>query len=153
MNLDPRHVLDWEEGRGEPGLRQLDSLGRLYGREIDYFLRETPAPPDKIEFRGKAGQSLANLPRETKIALAQFDELCRTAFEFEVLLNRRQPVKLPRFKGSHSPERVGRNLREQFALNRKAEEDNRTPDELIAIIQAQAADIASAVEALKNKGI
>jgi Zn-dependent peptidase ImmA (M78 family)/transcriptional regulator with XRE-family HTH domain len=112
-------IIDWEKERSKPHLNQLEVLAKLYGREIDYFLRKTPAPPDKIEFRGKPGESLRNLSKEAKIALARFDELCRTAFEFESLLGKRREVKLSRFKESDSPVLVAQSLRGKFDAGNK----------------------------------
>ena len=37
--------------------------------------------------------------------------------------------------------------------NRKGTEDNRTPDELLSIIESQSAEITKAITALRNKGI
>jgi len=58
LSVTPQELLNWEEERSQPTLKQLEELARLYGREIDYFLRETPPPPKGIQFRGKPGQSL-----------------------------------------------------------------------------------------------
>jgi len=114
VNITRQDILDWEEERSQPTLKQLEELAELYGREIDYFLKETPAPPEKIEFRGKPGQSLKELSKETKIVLARFDELCRTALEFENLLNKKREVKLPRFQESAHPKTVAQSLRRKF---------------------------------------
>lgn len=119
LNADIQAVLSWEEGRSQPNLTQLEKLAELYGREIDYFLRETPAPPQDIKFRGKPGQSLKELSKETKIVLARFDELCRTALEFETLLDKRPEVRLPRFEEHAPPEAVAQYLREMFGAGYK----------------------------------
>lgn len=119
LNVSRHDILDWEGERVQPTLKQLEELSKLYGREIDYFLRETPAPPDKIEFRGKPGQSLKELSKETKIVLVRFDELCRAALEFENLLNKKREVKLPRFEESVHPKTVAQNLRGEFNVGDK----------------------------------
>jgi Zn-dependent peptidase ImmA (M78 family)/DNA-binding XRE family transcriptional regulator len=114
LTVNPGDIIDWEKGESKPNLKQLEYLANLYGREIDYFLRHTPTPPEKIEFRGKPGQSLRNLSREAKTVLARFDELCRTALEFERLLNKRRDVELPRFDEHDPPNEVARSLRTIF---------------------------------------
>lgn len=119
LNASSQDILDWEEGRTHPNLKQLEKLAEFYGRDLDYFLKETPAPPEKIEFRGKPGQSLKELSQEAKIVLARFDELCRTALEFESLLNKRREAKLPRFKESDAPKTVAQNLRRKFGVGDK----------------------------------
>lgn len=53
LNIDQQVVFDWEKGRLQPSLKQLEKLAELYGRGIDYFLKETPPPPRKIEFHGR----------------------------------------------------------------------------------------------------
>jgi len=116
------HIQDiggWEEEKLRPNLKQLETLAKLYGREMDYFLRVTPAPPEHIEFRGKPGQSLKGLSKETKIVLARFDELCRTVLELENFLNKKREVKLPRFKESDQPKIVAETLRKKFNIDDK----------------------------------
>lgn len=119
LNVTRQDILDWEEERSQPTLEQLEKIARLYGRGIDYFLRETPSPPEKIEFRGKPGQSLKELSIETRTVLARFDELCRTALEFENLLNEGREVRLPRFEGSVYPKTAAQSLREKFNVSDK----------------------------------
>jgi len=125
LNVTPQELLNWEEERSQPTLKQLEELARLYGREIDYFLRETPPPPKGIQFRGKPGQSLKKLSKETKIVLARFDELCRTALEFDNLLNKEREVKLPHFEESVHPKTAARSLREEFDAGDKPLSDLR----------------------------
>jgi len=114
INVTRQNIFDWEEDRLHPNLKQLEKLSGLYGRRIDYFLKETPPPPQKIEFRGKPGQSLKDLPQQAKAILARFDELCRTALEVEGLLNKRRKVTLARFSESVHPKAVAESLRKKF---------------------------------------
>jgi XRE family transcriptional regulator, fatty acid utilization regulator len=111
LNTSPQDILNWEKEQAQPNLRQLEKLAELYGREIDYFLKQTPAPPEKIEFRGKPGQSLEELAKEAKLVIAKFDELCRTALELENLLNKGREVKLSCFEESVPPKTVAQGLR------------------------------------------
>jgi len=119
LNVSFNDIINWEKEKTRPILKQLEKLAELYGREIDYFLKETPAPPERIEFRGKPGQSLKELSRDIKIILARFDELCRTSIEFEDLLNKRLKVELPRFKSSDQPKTVAKGLRDIFNIEEK----------------------------------
>lgn len=119
ISVKPQDIVGWEKEQFRPNLEQLEDLAKLYGREIDYFLRETPAPPEKIEFRGKPGQTLGSLSKETKIILARFDELCRTALEFEGLLNKQREVKLPGFNDSDPPNAVVQSIRRKFNVGDK----------------------------------
>jgi len=114
INVTRQDIFDWEEGRPQPSLKQLEKLAELYGRGIDYFLKETPPPPHKIEFRGKPGQSLKDLPKEAKTVLARFDELCRTALEVEGLLKKKREVTIARFDESVPPKAVTESLRKKF---------------------------------------
>jgi len=119
LNVGPQVVVDWEEGRLHPTLKQLERLAELYGRGIDYFLKITPLPPPNVEFRGKPGQTVSDLPIQAKVVLARFDELCRTALEVESLLNRKHEVTLPRFNKSVHPRVVAENLRRKFGAGDK----------------------------------
>jgi Zn-dependent peptidase ImmA (M78 family)/transcriptional regulator with XRE-family HTH domain len=119
LNVPRQDIFDWEENRSQPGLKQLEKLSELYGRGIDYFLKETPPPPRKIEFRGRPGQSLKDLPKQAKTVLAKFDELCRTALEVESLLNRKRKVTLPRFDESVPPKVAAESLRRKFGADDK----------------------------------
>jgi len=116
-------IEDWEKGVSQPRLQELEALASLYGREIDYFLRETPNPPSKIEFRGKPGESLRNLSKDTRIILARFDELCRAAVEFEQLLQKEHGVRLSKMSGNVPPAMGAQRIRQQFSL-----EDRPIPD-------------------------
>ena len=117
INVNPKDVDDWETDTSEPNLQQIESLANLYGREIDYFLKVTANPPAKIKFRGKPGQSLRNLPKDTKVTLAKFDESCRAAVEFEGLLSKKREVKLPIFSATVDPVTSARRIRDGFGLN------------------------------------
>jgi len=119
LNVDRQVVFDWEEDRLHPSLKQLEKLAELYGRGIDYFLKVTPPLPRRIEFRGRPGQSVSDLPIQAKTVLARFDELCRTALEVEGLLNRERKVTLPRFDESVHPKIVAENLRKKFGADDK----------------------------------
>ncbi|MEW6203307.1 MAG: XRE family transcriptional regulator [bacterium] len=116
LNVHPQDIQNWEKELTNPNLKQLEKLAEIYGREINYFVRETPNLPEKIEFRGKTGHSLKELPKEAKIVLARFDELCRTAFEFENLLNKKIEVKLPQFIDTDTPAKVAENMRARFKV-------------------------------------
>jgi len=119
LNVSRQDIFNWEEGQPQPGLKQLEKLAELYGRGIDYFLKETPPPPQKIAFRGRPGQSLKDLPKQAKTVLARFDELCRTALEVESLLNRKRKVTLPRFDDSVPPKVAAESLRRKFGADDK----------------------------------
>lgn len=119
LNITRQDILNWEEDRTQPSLKQLEMLAELYGRAIDYFLKETPPPPQKIEFRGRPGKSLADLPKQVKIVLARFDELCRTALELESLVSKKRKVTLPRFAESVPTKTAAENLRNRFGADNK----------------------------------
>jgi Zn-dependent peptidase ImmA (M78 family)/DNA-binding XRE family transcriptional regulator len=119
INVTRHDIFDWEEDRLQPNLKQLEKLSELYGRGIDYFLKETPPPPRKIEFRGKPGESLKDLPQQAKAVLARFDEICRNALEIEGLLNRKRKVTLTRFDESVPTKAGAESLRKNFSVGDK----------------------------------
>lgn len=137
ISVSAQDIVSWEKAKLKPNFKKLELLAKLYGREIDYFLKETPAPPEKIEFRGKLGQNLSSLSKEARIVLARFDELCRTALEFEGLLNKRRDIKLPKFEESKLPKMVAHSLRRIFDIGDKPLPDlrNRLEDEGIRIFE------------------
>jgi len=112
-------VATWEAGVARPSLQQLERLAELYGRELDYFLRETPAPPARIQLRSTTKHSLAELPDEVRLVFAQFDELCRTAYEVEVTLGRVHTVEIARVPGGTSPLDLAKRHRTLLGLGDK----------------------------------
>ena len=119
INASYDDIISWEKEQSKPNLKQLETLAQLYGRDIDFFLRETPELPTKIEFRGKSGQSLKTLSRETKIVLSRFEELCRTATEFEELIGKKREVKLTNIRTDEMPELVAQKFRNEYQLEEK----------------------------------
>jgi Zn-dependent peptidase ImmA (M78 family)/transcriptional regulator with XRE-family HTH domain len=119
INVASQDIFDWEEDRSQPSLKHLERLSELYGRGIDYFLKETPSPPKKIEFRGKPDQSLKDLPQQAKAVLARFDELCRNALEVEGLLNKKRKVMLAQFDESVPSKAVAESLRRDLSIGDK----------------------------------
>jgi Zn-dependent peptidase ImmA (M78 family)/transcriptional regulator with XRE-family HTH domain len=100
LSVGVLEVSRWEAGGSEPSLEQLEALARLYGREMDYFLAETPEPPQNIKFRATPGQAFRHLSRGARVVLAKFEELCRCASELEGLLGKTTTCRLPRFAPS-----------------------------------------------------
>lgn len=119
INVSPKEIVNWEKEQLKPNLKQLEALAKLYGREIDYFLRETPTPPEEIAFRRKPGENLTSLSNEAKMVLARFDELCRTALEFENLLNKKFYIDLTTFEENNQPKTVAQSLRKKLNINDK----------------------------------
>lgn len=125
ISVNPQYIKDWEMGLSQPSLKELESLASIYGREIDYFLRETPNPPTDVKFRGKPGESLHQLSKETKIVLARFDELCRAAIEFEELLGKKREVNLSKISASTTAKNGAQGIRQQYDLKNKPISDLR----------------------------
>jgi len=119
LDVSPHEIKDWEKGTSQPSLQQLETLASLYGREIDYFLRETPNPPTAIAFRGKPGESLRSLSNETRAVLARFDELCRSAVEFEGLLHKKREIKLATIPARETARTGAHRIRKQYDLEDK----------------------------------
>jgi len=118
ISVDPQDVLSWENEESKPNLKQLEDLAKLYGRDIDYFLRETPVPPERLEFRGiKLGQTLKDLAKEALSVIGRFDELCRTTLELEKLLGKTREINLPNYRESDQPEEIAKRVRSEFGLD------------------------------------
>ena len=117
VHLD--EIADWEAERGKPSLRQLEQLAEIYGREIDYFLKQTPTPPIEVQFRSATGRSFRELSEESRRVIARFDELCRTALELERTLGKIQPIAIERAPENQPPADLARTQRDTFRLGEK----------------------------------
>jgi len=109
-------IVDWEAERTKPSLKQLEHLGELYGREIDYFLKKTPTSPTQVQFRSTTGLPFEGLSEESRRVIARFDELCRIALELERTLGKVQPVAIERVPKNQPPAELARNQRSLFKL-------------------------------------
>lgn len=116
LQVQEEDIIDWETAETRPSLRHLERLGELYGRELDYFLRETPEPPVHIQFRSTRKQSFTELPQEVRVVLAQFDELCRTAYEVEMTLGKARQPEVERVREAKSPVDLARQHRTLMGL-------------------------------------
>ena len=92
LNFSEQELAAWEEGLAEPSLDVLWSLADLYARDVDYFVRDYGGIPSTLNFRSTAPDRLEQLTVETRHAIAEFDELCRSARQVEAVL------ELPRWK-------------------------------------------------------
>ena len=109
-------VESWEQGVSAPTLNQLEALAGLYGRDIDYFLGETPPPPESIEFRAGPGESFSGLSRQTRSIAGRFDELCRRAVELEALVGKRRECQISRLDRSLAPGKAATRLRQDLGV-------------------------------------
>lgn len=119
LGIHREEILKWEAERERPNLQQLERLAQLYGREIDYFLKETPSAPVQIEFRSVTERSFMELSPEARRVIAEFDELCRTAFELERILGKIRPPEVQRVPKSQSPVDLARDQRKRFGFGEK----------------------------------
>ncbi|MFQ5851956.1 MAG: helix-turn-helix domain-containing protein [Candidatus Binatia bacterium] len=119
LNVSVEEIGNWEAGRSQPSLRQLEMLAQLYGREIDYFLKETPEPPERLQFRSPAQRTFQELSSDARLVIARFDELCRTAFELEQLLGKgKHSILVPKVQ-HESPADLARDQRRALGFDKK----------------------------------
>jgi len=119
LGIQPDEIIDWETGRTKPSLRQLEHLAELYGREVDYFLKETPGLPTEVQFRSATKQSFQELSHEARVVIAKFDEWCRAAYELEGILGKVRLPEIERVPSNKSPVDLAREQRESFGLGEK----------------------------------
>lgn len=119
LEVAPQDVADWESGSSEPPLGCLESLARLYGRDVDYFLGDTPPPPEKVEFRAPGDGPFSALSKEAKAVVGRFYELCRRSLELESLLGKVRELELPYFPPSAPPTRAAAVLRRSWQIGAK----------------------------------
>lgn len=111
LHIGPGEVGAWEAERARPSLQQLEALAELYGREIDYFLKDTPPTPAQMQFRSVTDRTFEQLSSDARLVIARFDELCRTALELEQLLDKVKPTTLTPSPSSVSPTDLAREQR------------------------------------------
>lgn len=116
LRVDRQTIVNWEAEREAPTLKELESLAALYGREIDYFLRETPALPAEIQFRSRTKQSFTELTEKARKVIARFDELCRTAYELERALGKIVQPRIGHASKSQSPTELAAEQRKALDL-------------------------------------
>jgi len=119
LQVNLQDILDWETGRTQPSLSQVEHLAGLYGRDIDYFLRETPEAPIDIEFRSVTPRPFSALSEEARLVVAQFDELCRTALELERLTGAPSPTPIESVSRDLSPVDLARVRRDHLGFGQK----------------------------------
>jgi len=119
LGIQSDEIAQWEAEQAEPSLKQLECLAEVYGRGIDYFLKQTPSPPTQVQFRSASGRSFKELSEESRRVIARFDELCRTALELERTLGKTQPVAIEHVPKDQCPADLARNQRNIFKLSEK----------------------------------
>lgn len=119
LGIQADEIIGWETGQTRPNLQQLECLAELYGREVDYFLKETPGLPAEVQFRSATKQRFQELSPEARAMIAKFDDWCRTAYELEVTLGKVRRVEIEYAPSNKSPIDLAREQRECFGLDEK----------------------------------
>jgi len=119
LGTQQEEIVTWEREQEMPSLQHLERLAELYGREIDYFLKETPSLPSQIQFRSATRHSLSELSIEARKVIAKFDELCRSSTELEEVLGKKQPVKLKHVSQNVLPLDLAKSERKALKLDDK----------------------------------
>ncbi|MBI4304404.1 MAG: ImmA/IrrE family metallo-endopeptidase [Chloroflexi bacterium] len=119
LGISEGDILAWEAERAKPSLQLLEGLTELYGREIDYFLKETPSLPTQIQFRSVTRHSLAELSVEARKVIAIFDELCRASVELEDALGKKPPIRIRHAAKNQPPVDLAKEQRRKWGLNGK----------------------------------
>ena len=79
---------EFENGKREPSLSQLQKLASTYRRSVSVFLAEGPIPEERVLWRQKPGPE----PGDTE---GQFLRLCEQYHNLEVWTDEENPVDLP----------------------------------------------------------
>lgn len=119
IGVEPDELFKWEQGISEPQVDQLWALAKTYHRSTDYFLRQTPALPEKLSFRLATQKEMAELPLEAREALIRFDELCRAEMELEKLLGKTNKVVIEKTSEQISPNDLATRERKGLGLGEK----------------------------------
>ena len=119
LGIQLDEIIEWENGHTQPSLRQLERLAELYGREIDYFLKETRGLPAEVQFRSTSKQSFQELSHQARLVIAKFDDWCRTTYELENTLGKARAPEIERVYSDKSPVDLAREQRASFGLYEK----------------------------------
>ena len=118
LKLGDGQVKGWESGKAKPTLSELEQLAKFYGRDITYFLKETPQYPTQIQFRSNKKNAFKDLHIEARQTIAKFDELCRFAIELEEVTGKKLQVNI-HYSNETNPKLVAQKYRREFNLGEK----------------------------------
>jgi Zn-dependent peptidase ImmA (M78 family)/transcriptional regulator with XRE-family HTH domain len=85
---------EYENGKREPSVSQLQILAKLYRRPISFFLDDTEFPAEVVLWRER--------PNETEEIEGEFLQLCRRYHHLETWLEKKEPSRLPELE-DHIP--------------------------------------------------
>jgi Zn-dependent peptidase ImmA (M78 family)/DNA-binding XRE family transcriptional regulator len=119
LEVSSEKVLAWEDERIEPRLAELERLAELYGRDLDYFLHETPEAIVRYEFRSGTGRSFGQISREARLAIGKFEELCRKAQEIEDFLRKKRVISIPEIAQNETPLELSARLRRILGIEER----------------------------------
>jgi Zn-dependent peptidase ImmA (M78 family)/transcriptional regulator with XRE-family HTH domain len=84
---------EFENGKREPSLSQLQSLAQGYGRSIAFFLAEGPIAEEKVLWRQRP-------PQGTEVIETRFLRLCEQYHNLELWTRAKLPPRLPPVEGN-----------------------------------------------------
>lgn len=119
LGIEPTDLGRWEEGSSKPSPEQLWDLAELYGRNLDYFLRQAAPLPQRVSFRLKRRNALDELPLPAREVIVQFDEFCRFATELEELLGKPRTHDLPTYATDVDADNLAHAERNRLGLNQR----------------------------------
>jgi Zn-dependent peptidase ImmA (M78 family)/DNA-binding XRE family transcriptional regulator len=119
LDVSPPEIEAWEEERDQPSLTQLESLADLYGREIDYFLNETPDVPAHYTYRTALPTPPPDLSPDARFTISRFEEFCRQADFIEQVLGVERRVALPEARPRETPDELAARLRAEIDIVEK----------------------------------
>jgi len=114
LGLNPDTLRAWEEGREQPSFDELCDLGDLYGRSLDYFLRDVAPSAAPLRLRLREGG--ADLSSEARRVLVEWEELCRQRTELEDVSGRSRRISIPERPLGEEPRSVAEAERIRFEL-------------------------------------
>jgi len=106
---------EFENGKREPSLAQLQRLAATYGRSLSFFLEEGPIPKEQVLWREKPSEAAEDI--ETR-----FLRLCEQYHNLEVWTGDEVPVWLPQAQGHagdygyRHAEALAKQIRDQLEL-------------------------------------
>jgi len=114
LGLEPDKLRAWEEGREEPSFHELCDLGDLYGRSLDYFLRDIPPSAAPLRLRLREGRK--ELSPEGRRVRVEWEEFCRRRMELEGVVGAARRISLPEYASAKGPASTAQAERKRLSL-------------------------------------
>ena len=114
-NIGKSSISEFETGRREPRLSQLQAMATVYQRSVAFFLEDGPIPEEAVLWRKRPDEGVEEVE-------GRFLRLCEQYHNLEVWCNERVPIQLPQAQNRGRPygyadaEELAKSVRRELQL-------------------------------------